>query len=74
MIFRYPLEIGECVSVQTVSVDKVDRGPIDPSVVIKIVTGISEDYLLYDIGTRVGHLTIRLAKNNITAIGTHNEA
>ena len=30
---------------------------IDPNVVIGIVTGISEDHLMYDIGTRVGHLT-----------------
>ena len=68
MIFRNPLEIGEWVSV---SVEKVDRGLLDPSVVIGIVAGISKDYLLYDIGTHVGHLTICLAKNNITAIGTH---
>ena len=27
--------------------------------------------MTYDIDTRVGHLTIRLARNNITAIGTH---
>ena len=26
---------------------------------------------MYDIGTRVGHQTIRLARNNITAIGRH---
>ena len=62
------LEIGECVSV---SVDKVDKGPLDCSVVIGIVTGIFEDHLSHDIDTRVGHLKIRLARNNITAIGIH---
>ena len=63
-----PLEIGQCVSV---SVDKVDRGPLDPPVIIGIVTGISDDHLMYDIGTRVGRLTIRLARNALSAIGAH---
>ena len=63
-----PIDIGKCVSV---SVDKVDRGPLDPPVVIGIVTGFSEDHLMYDIGTRAGHLTIRMARNTLTAIGSH---
>ena len=55
----------------SVAVDKVDRGPLDPPVVIGIVTGFSEDHLIYDIATRAGHLTIRMARNTLTAIGSH---
>ena len=49
----------------------INKSNLNTIFVIGIVTGICEDHLLYDIGTRVGHLKIRLARNNITAISTH---
>lgn len=60
-----PLNVSDCVSI---SVDKVDRGPLDPPTILGVIMEVSINGKINKVGTKAGIIQMFLSRNILSKV------